>query len=77
MTEKLKVKLVIFELRVTIYCTSYEFLFTYNIRLINYCTSYELIFGVSYELVLLHELQVNFYIGVASYYLLHKMRLQC
>ena len=32
------------ELRVTIYCTSYELLFTYELRVITYCTSYELVF---------------------------------
>ena len=37
-----------YELRVTIYCTSYESLFTYELRVVTYCTSYELIF--TYEL---------------------------
>ena len=37
-----------YELRVTIYCTSYELLFTYELRVITYCTSYELFF--TYEL---------------------------
>ena len=32
------------ELRVTIYCTSYELLFTYELLVITYCTSYELVF---------------------------------
>ena len=42
-----------YELRVTIYCTSYELLFTYELRVITYCTSYELIFT--------YELQVTIY----------------
>ena len=33
-----------YELRVTIYCASYELLFTYKIQVTIYCTSYELLF---------------------------------
>ena len=33
-----------YELRVTVYCTSYELLFTYDLRVTVYCTSYELLF---------------------------------
>ena len=42
LTDKLPV--ASYELRVTIYCTSYELLFTYELRVITYCMSYELIF---------------------------------
>ena len=37
-----------FELRVIIYCTSYELIFTHELRVTIYCTSYELVFA--YEL---------------------------
>ena len=59
-----------YELRVTIYCTSYELLFTYELRVITYCTSYELIFTyelrvtiycTSYKLNLSYELRVPIY----------------
>ena len=37
-----------YELRATIYCTSYELRFRYELRVITYCMSYELLFR--YEL---------------------------
>ena len=59
-----------YELRVTIYCTSCELLFTYELVVITYCTSYELIFKyelrvtiycTSYKLNLSYELRVTIY----------------
>ena len=59
-----------YELRVTIYCASYELLFTYELRVTIYCASYELrfryelrviIYCTSYELLFTYELQVTIY----------------
>ena len=59
-----------YQLRVSIYCTSYELLFTYELRVTIYCTSYELLFAyelrviaycTSYELIFKYELRVTIY----------------
>ena len=58
------------ELRVIIYCTSYEPLFITRVTSYFYCTSYEVLFiarVTSYSL--LHELRVNFHRRVTSYFL--------
>ena len=60
----------IYELQVTIICTSYELLFICELRIITYCTSYELIFTyelrviiycTSYKLNLSYELRITIY----------------
>ena len=72
-----------YELRVTIYCTSYELLFTYELRVITYSTSYELIFTyelrvitfcTSYQLLFIYELRVVTY--CTSYELLFTYELR-
>ena len=59
-----------YELRVIIYCSSYELIFTYELRVITYCMSYELIFiydlritiyCTSYKWKLSYELRVHIY----------------
>ena len=71
-------------LRVTIYCTSYDLIFTYELRVAFYIlvTSNYVLHQLRvkcYERVtsyyLLHELRFDFYIQVANYYLLHELQL--
>ena len=59
-----------YDLQVTIYCTSYELLFTYKLQITIYCTSYDLLFTyelqvitycTSYELIFMYELRVTIY----------------
>ena len=56
-----------YELRVTVYCTSYELLFTYELQVTVYCTSYELL--LSHKLRVIVYCQVNFYMRVRSHFL--------
>ena len=58
------------ELRVTIYCTSYELLFI--ARVTSYCLFHELrvtVYWISCELLFACELRLNFYMRVVSYFL--------
>ena len=72
-----------YELRVTIYCTSYELLFIYESRVTTYCMSYELLFTyelrvtiycTSYDLLFTYELRVTIY--CASYELIFTYELR-
>ena len=67
-----------YELRVTVYYTSYKLLFTYELQVTVYCTSYELlllhqlrtiVYCTSCELLFANELWANFYMRIRSYFL--------
>ena len=66
---------VAFIVRVTsyFYCTSSELPFTFDLRVIFYCASYNLIFGSELR-VTAYCTNCVFYMRVASYCLLHDLR---
>ena len=55
-----ELQLARYELRITIYCTSYELLFIYELQVTIYCTSYEYVFP--------YKLGLQFIARVASYF---------
>ena len=61
-------------LRVTIYCSSYEFHFIFGLRVITYCTSYDLIFAYELRVFIYYtSYKLNLSLRVASYSLLARV----